>query len=369
MSIKDHKENIPEEKSPAAFKTESTQSTNEKFIDKRESSLKISQLQKAIDNSIKHPLQLAQSTNLAPNGFNMAGENHNVASVENDQQAMENAGMGNSNYWSEDKFLVNVSEQGRLDRVIGDPLLLNAIHGFEFGSHFYIKRSWAHADEYKDHQKMITNLDASQLNPEDIEVLTEDNDGILNDLVENLTFSKATCTVLKETLEEFESTGGSGPLDHKSDERITLIGLIKGYVADFEGDDSYFDKVVVNIGKIKGKAVLSRETTVSDEKLFLNIDMLKLSIIGLKARVNQLKATASEAYDKYDHEDRPAEDSSAARSYMMHLAATKAHSSGVSGLWKVGNAHVKDIIRNEQDIAYNLIAGDDWDTLTSLDNS
>lgn len=367
--MKDHKENTPQLKSPVAFQTKSTKPAREKFINRRDSSLKIAQLQKAIDSSINLPIQRAQSTNLAPNSFNMAGEKHNDATVENDRQAMENAGMGNSNYWSEDNFLVNVSEQGKLDRVIGDPLLLNAIHGFEFGSHFYINRTWAHADEYKDHQKMITNLDASQLGSEDLQALTEDNNAILNDLIQQLTLSKATCTVLKETLEEFESASGSGPLDHKSDERINLIGLIKGYVTSLEGEDSYFDKVVGNIGKIQGKAVLSRATTVSDEKLFLNLDMLKLSIIGMKIRVNQLKATAPEAYDNYDHEDLPAEDSSAARSYMMYHAATKAHSSGVTGLWKVGNAHVKDIIRNEEDIAFNLIEGDDWSNLTSGDSS
>lgn len=52
----------------------------------------------------------------------------------------------------------------------------------------------------------------------------------------------------------------------------------------------------------------------------------------------------------------------ASRSYHMHETANQLNGRGIKGLWKIGNSHVLDIIRNKkpEEINYNLILEDDF---------
>ena len=49
----------------------------------------------------------------------------------------------------------------------------------------------------------------------------------------------------------------------------------------------------------------------------------------------------------------------------MHEAANHLSDNGIKGLWKIGNSHVMDIIRNKENlnIKYNLIHQDDFERI------
>lgn len=101
----------------------------------------------------------------------------------------------------------------------------------------------------------------------------------------------------------------------------------------------------------------------TDKIQFDNIANLKIKNAYIRDRLLNVTEINFHAFEP--EEKSFTSQITATRSYYMHEAANILNDNGIKGLWKIGNSHVIDIIRNKEklNIRYNLIHQDDFEKI------
>ncbi|MBT1688499.1 hypothetical protein [Dawidia soli] len=318
------------------------------------------------ENTSEHPIQRAVNDKLAPTKFNMAGEtDHRESELEvSDKKVMTMANMAQKPYYAEDAFNITIGSDENKINITGDTPLLSDLHVYELdGRKRPLQLRGNELTEF--HGGVLSSLSTAEPTQEDQIGITEDITGIIKDIkdkiVEWLVSNKTLTTDISEYLDG-GSDYGIGPRTHQ---RIDALTKLMHELRD--------NKQAIGVNSLVTK--LEQQTNASDLKSSdwnaypTTWGKLQEQITKIDLLVAGLKTTMPEVFNKdivYDTEKR-GEDTSAARSMVMHKAAVQAEQAGVTALWKVGNAHVNDIINNKpgESITYNLIPGDRWNKLVT----